>query len=145
MRVWLIGAAGAAALLALPATAQTRTDLSGTWAFHTADYAPSPPLTLRMSGVAVMRRARGGVGRYEIDLFTQEVAARGQQFREIWSRQRCVGRSEEDRLTITCTMVDSDQEGYQPDNFQLSRQADGALTGHLVSSNSSAVVFRRVP
>lgn len=145
MKTWLIGAAIATALLAQPAAAQTRTDLSGTWAFHTADYAPAPTMTLRMSGVAVMRRARGGVGRYEIELFTQEVAARGQQFREIWSRQRCVGRSIEDRLTITCTMVDSSEEGYQPDNFQLSRQADGALAGHLVSSTSSAVVFRRVP
>ena len=138
----LIGACLAAALaMALPAGAQ-QSDLSGTWGFHTADYAPQDAFTLTMSGVASMRRAQNN--RYEIDLMTQEVATRGDQFLEIWSRQRCTGRAEGEALTVTCELVEAGQEGYQADNFQLTRQADGALSGHLVSSTSSPVIFRRL-
>lgn len=139
----VIGAACAAALLSGGAAyAQSGGNLSGTWAFHTADYSQSPEYGVRLGGVAEFRRA--GSGRYAIRLLAQEVATQGQQYSETWARQTCVGSVNGDQLTITCEVDRTSSEAYAPDNFQLTIQDDGSLSGHLASAASSAAVFRKL-
>jgi hypothetical protein len=142
MKSWMIGAACAAALMGAGAAyAQSPANLTGTWAFHTADYSPDPQYSLHMSGVADLRRS--GRGRYTIRLMTQEVPAQGSQFTESWARQNCTGVAQGDALEITCTVASSSSDQYQADNFQLNVQADGTMTGQLVSNVTAPVVFRK--
>lgn len=142
MRNWVIGAAAAAALFTGGAYAQSAQDFAGTWAFQSQNYSPEQSYSQALSGVAVIRSA--GRGRYDVDVLAQEMASAGAEWVTSWARQDCEGRAQEPSFTITCTVTNTDSDSYQPDNFQVTLQPDGSLTGHLISANSGEVIFRRL-
>ncbi|MBX9747793.1 MAG: hypothetical protein K2X34_12890 [Hyphomonadaceae bacterium] len=125
----LIIAACAALLFAAGAPAQAQpSDLSGTWSFQTSTYGSD---TTALSGTAIFTRTQGGA--YRVRLLAQEL-----------HQDYCEARASGARVTITCTVVDTNSSTYAPDNFELTREGDGSLAGDLISAQSSQIVFRRV-
>lgn len=136
----LIIAACAALLFAAGAPAQAQpSDLSGTWSFQTSTYGSD---TTALSGTAIFTRTQGGA--YRVRLLAQELHQDYSGWRISWAQQNCEARASGARVTITCTVVDTNSSTYAPDNFELTREGDGSLAGDLISAQSSQIVFRRV-
>lgn len=135
MRNLFVAAAALAALGATPAQAQSNVNFAGTWAVQTEVH----PGWGIVSGAMVIRRS----GRdYQIAFSSHSLG--GERGTPEATRQTCVGRPQRAHLSIVCTVIETEVDGYMPDNFEVNLEGD-TMRGQLVASNgNAAVLFTRV-
>jgi hypothetical protein len=140
----------AAALLALPAAAQSKdakakegvkADILGAWSFQTKPYREGECVmtgTMRLS-------AHKTKGLYACELTAIEMCS-------FWGRsvvrQSCSARRMGDQVSIRSEiveMVEQKNEGltYWPDNFSLTVQSSSRMYGALISAATAPAEFRR--
>lgn len=140
MRALIMGGMLAASLSATPAPvrAQVSGDFAGLYTFQTTNYRTDGAVGV-LSGVA--RATPLGGGWYDVRLYAIEYLNTSTGERRNTALQECEGRRNGPEIAITCTVVQSDATGYQPDNFTLRQVNAWQWDGGFTSSNSSNVTF----
>ncbi len=119
-----------------PAHAQSGRVFAGTWAVQTE---VNPGWGI-VSGAMVIR---GSGPTYQIDFMAHSISPGDDA--PIRAFQRCNGLANGARLTITCTLIDSDSPTYAADHFDVAMIGD-RMTGLLLSeSGNEDVRFSRIP
>lgn len=127
-----------AALSVAPASAQNSGDFAGLYTFQTTNYRSGGEVGV-LSGVA--RSTPLGGGWYDINLYAIEYIQTASGESRNTAAQDCEGRREGPVITITCTVVNSDAAGYQPDNFTLRQHNSWQWDGNFTSVGGSSVTF----